>query len=594
MVQLMIMMLERVGIIVILGFMLAHMKVFRQHLQHPEGYKGKGVLIFIFSLFSIISNYTGIEIREREILNNDWIFAIDPSSSIANTRILGVEIGGLIGGPFVGAGVGLLSGIHRFSLGGTTALSCAVSSLLAGVIAGYIGSFFRNRHQMVTPRVAALAGICMEGLQMLMILVLAKPQAEALALVQMIGIPMTIVNGTGSFIFLSIIQSIIRKEEQARAVQTHKVFSIADQTLPFFRRGLNEDSCKSAALIIHRMTGTDAVSITDRENILAHVGDGADHHIPSKNLITGLSKKVIQTGKVMKVKSRDEIECAHRSCPLQAAIVLPLFSNRETIGTLKLYFKHPSGLNRVTEELAEGLAMLFSTQLELGEAELQSKLLKDAEIKALQAQVNPHFLFNAIHTISALCRTDPEKTRKLLLQLSVYFRSNLQGARQLMIPLSKELNHLEAYLSLEQARFPGKYHIDFHIEDGLENMEIPPFILQLLVENALRHAFPRKQKVCTVKVCAVRERDDVLMKVSDNGRGINPEMLGQLGQAPAPSKEGNGTALYNVNQRLTDLFGHQAALQIASELDKGTEISFKIPFQTEREGNRDAQGINRG
>lgn len=125
-------------------------------------------------------------------------------------------------------------------------------------------------------------------------------------------------------------------------------------------------------------------------------------------------------------------------------------------------------------------------------------------------------------------------------------------------------------------------------------MEIPPFILQLLVENALRHAFPRKQKVCTVKVCAVRERDGVLMKVSDNGRGINPEMLGQLGQAPAPSKEGNGTALYNVNQRLTGLFGHQAALQIASELDKGTEISFKIPFQTEREGNRDAQGINRG
>ncbi|MDI5788495.1 ATP-binding protein [Bacillus licheniformis] len=74
------------------------------------------------------------------------------------------------------------------------------------------------------------------------------------------------------------------------------------------------------------------------------------------------------------------------------------------------------------------------------------------------------------------------------------------------------------------------------------------------------------------------------MKVSDNGRGINPEMLGQLGQAPAPSKEGNGTALYNVNQRLTGLFGHQAALQIASELDKGTEISFKIPFKPKERG----------
>ncbi|MEC3605618.1 sensor histidine kinase [Bacillus glycinifermentans] len=584
MIHLMIMMLERVGIIVILGFILAHMKVFRQHLQHPEGYKGNSVLICIFSLFSIISNYTGIEIRDHKILNNDWIFAIDPSSSIANTRILGVEIGGLIGGPFVGTGVGILAGIHRFSLGGSTALSCAVSSLLAGVISGYIGRFFRKRHQMVTPRVAALAGISMEALQMVMIIMLAAPRSDAVALVQMIGIPMVIVNGTGSFIFLSIIQSIIRKEEQAKAMQTHKVFSIADQTLPFFRQGLNETSCKSAALIIHQMTGTDAVSITDRETILAHVGEGADHHIPSRSLITGLSKKVIKTGKVMKVKSRDEIECTHHSCPLQAAIVLPLTSNRKTIGTLKLYFKNPAGLNRVAEELAEGLAMLFSTQLELGEAELQKKLLKDAEIKALQAQVNPHFLFNAIHTISALCRTDAEKTRKLLLQLSVYFRSNLQGARQLLIPLSKELNHLEAYLSLEQARFPGKYTIDFHIEDGLEHMEIPPFILQMLVENALRHAFPKKQKTCRVTVCVRSEHGGVLMKVSDNGRGIEPGMLDQLGKTPLPSKEGNGTALYNLNQRLTGLFGQQAALKLTSESDSGTEVSFKIPFKSQREG----------
>ncbi|MEC1262834.1 sensor histidine kinase [Bacillus swezeyi] len=593
MIHLMIMMLERVGIIVILGFILAHMKVFRQHLQHPQGYKGKTVLICIFSLFSMISNYTGIIIRGDEILYNDWVFTIDPSSSIANTRILGVEIGGLIGGPFVGAGVGLLAGVHRFSLGGSTALSCAVSSLLAGVASGCIGLFFRKRHQMVTPRVAALAGISMEALQMFMILVLAKPQADAFALVQMIGVPMMIVNGTGSFIFLSIIQSIIRKEEQAKAVQTHRVFSIADQTLPFFRQGLNEASCKSAARIIHEMTGTDAVSITDRENILAHVGEGAGHHIPSRSLITGLSKKVIKTGKVMKVKSRDEIECTHHACPLQAAIVLPLISNQQTIGTLKLYFKSPAGLNQVAEELAEGLAMLFSTQLELGEAELQSKLLKDAEIKALQAQVNPHFLFNAIHTISALCRTDAEKTRKLLLQLSVYFRSNLQGARQLLIPLSKELNHLEAYLSLEQARFPGKYTIEFHIEDGLECLEIPPFILQLLVENALRHAFPKKQKVCTVKVYVCSERDGVLMKVSDNGRGINPDMLEQLGKAQSSSKEGNGTGLYNLNQRLTGLFGRQASLDMKSEPGKGTEVSIKIPFQAGREGNGDAQGFNR-
>ncbi|MEC2306910.1 sensor histidine kinase [Bacillus atrophaeus] len=593
MIHLMIMMLERVGIIVILGFILAHTKLFRQALQQPASYKGKAVLITIFSLFSIISNYTGIEIQKNIILNNDWVFEIDPSSSIANTRIMGVEIGGLLGGPIVGAGVGLLAGLHRLSLGGSTAFSCAVSSILAGILAGWIGSYFRKRYRIPTPRAAALVGIGMEALQMLIILLMAKPFADAWALVSMIGIPMILINGSGSFIFLSIIQSIIRKEEQARALETHRVLMIADQTLPYFRQGLNENSCKSVASIIHKLTGTDAVSLTDNKKILAHVGAGTDHHIPSKSLITGLSKKVIKTGYIMKATSQEEIECTHAQCPLHAAIVLPLTSNGKTIGTLKMYFKSPAGLSQVEEELAEGLAMLFSTQLELGEAELQSKLLKDAEIKALQAQVNPHFLFNAINTISALCRTDVEKTRKLLLQLSVYFRSNLQGARQLLIPLSKELNHLHAYLSLEQARFPGKYEIEIDIEDSLDQIEIPPFVLQVLVENALRHAFPKKQDRYKVEVQVLSAESSVYMKVKDNGRGIAEEIVTQLGNKPLPSKEGTGTALYNLNQRLVGLFGQQAGLQITSGIDNGTEVSFQVPLKQMKEGEEHAEGVNR-
>ncbi|MCY8922752.1 sensor histidine kinase [Bacillus atrophaeus] len=593
MIHLMIMMLERVGIIVILGFILAHTKLFRQALQQPASYKGKAVLITIFSLFSIISNYTGIEIQKNIILNNDWVFEIDPSSSIANTRIMGVEIGGLLGGPIVGAGVGLLAGLHRLSLGGSTAFSCAVSSILAGILAGWISSYFRKRYRIPTPRAAALVGIGMEALQMLIILLMAKPFADAWALVSMIGIPMILINGSGSFIFLSIIQSIIRKEEQARALETHRVLMIADQTLPYFRQGLNENSCKSVAAIIHKLTGTDAVSLTDNKKILAHVGAGTDHHIPSKSLITGLSKKVIKTGYIMKATSQEEIECTHAQCPLHAAIVLPLTSNGKTIGTLKMYFKSPAGLSQVEEELAEGLAMLFSTQLELGEAELQSKLLKDAEIKALQAQVNPHFLFNAINTISALCRTDVEKTRKLLLQLSVYFRSNLQGARQLLIPLSKELNHLHAYLSLEQARFPGKYEIEIDIEDSLDQIEIPPFVLQVLVENALRHAFPKKQDRYKVEVQVLSAESSVYMKVKDNGRGIAKEIVTQLGNKPLPSKEGTGTALYNLNQRLVGLFGQQAALQITSGIDNGTEVSFQVPLKQMKEGEEHAEGVNR-
>lgn len=114
--------------------------------------------------------------------------------------------------------------------------------------------------------------------------------------------------------------------------------------------------------------------------------------------------------------------------------------NQEVAGTLKFYFTNEYENTTSTKQLARGLADIFSSQLELGQAEMQSKLLKDAEIKSLQAQVNPHFFFNSINTISALVRIDSEKARKLLLQLSQFFRSNLQGARNNTITLEKNCN----------------------------------------------------------------------------------------------------------------------------------------------------------
>ena len=589
MLDLVLMMIERVGLIVILGFLLSHIKTFRRLIQKQDGYKDKFMLICIFSLFTIVSNYTGIEIAGNTIMNENWLQGVSSSSTIANTRIMGVGISGLLGGPIIGIGVGLIAGIHRYMLGGTTALSCAISSILAGIIAGYIGHIFQRHNRAITPKFSAILSVLIVSLEMIMILFIVE---DGFNVVRTIAIPMILVNSFGSFILLSMIQAILRQEENAKALQTHKVLGIADKTLPYFRQGLTEESCKHVAQIIHRFTGTDAVSLTDTEKILAHVGLASDHHIPSHSLITGLSKAVLKTGKIMKAKSREVIDCQHEGCPLQAAIVIPLTSHGNTMGTLKLYFKNSNQLSRVEEELAEGLAKIFSTQLELGEAELQSKLLQDAEIKALQAQINPHFLFNAINTVSALCRTDVEKARKLLLQLSVYFRCNLQGARQLLIPLKQELNHVHAYLSLEQARFPNKYEVKTYIEEGLQTILLPPFVLQLLVENALRHAFPKKQPICEVEVHVYATGDMVHFKVKDNGQGIERERLEQLGKAVVVSKKGTGTALYNINQRLIGLFGKETILHIESEVEKGTEIVFTIPIQNIEEEESGVKSIS--
>uniref|UniRef100_UPI00247FB435 sensor histidine kinase n=1 Tax=Liquorilactobacillus sicerae TaxID=1416943 RepID=UPI00247FB435 len=108
--------------------------------------------------------------------------------------------------------------------------------------------------------------------------------------------------------------------------------------------------------------------------------------------------------------------------------------------------------------------------------------------KSLQAQVNPHFFFNAINTISALMRTNAVQAHNLLLELSTYFRTNLQGVRETEITLKQEETHVQAYLSLEQSRFPNKYDVKFSVKSSEMNL-LPPFTIQILVENAIRHAF---------------------------------------------------------------------------------------------------------
>lgn len=244
-----------------------------------------------------------------------------------------------------------------------------------------------------------------------------------------------------------------------------------------------------------------------------------------------------------------------------------------------MYFTDSNKLTHVEEQLAEGLGSIFSSQLELGEAEVQSKLLKDAEIKSLQAQVNPHFFFNAMNTISALMRQKPEQARELLLQLSTYFRANLQGARQVLIPLEDERRHVAAYLSLEQARFPNRYQVDFMIDDELSKILLPPFLLQVLVENAIRHAFGNRKIDNQINVQVIRQVNYLKISVEDNGFGIAPEKRQQIGLEVVDSEKGTGTALENLNKRLIGLFGKESQLHFHENSFGGTTVLLMIPIE---------------
>ena len=582
MFSLFILLLERVGLIIIVAYLLMNVPYFKKMMSERSNLSSQIQLLIVFGLFAAVSNFTGVEIRNNEILSSQIFSKISDDAVIANTRVLTISVAGLIGGPVVGIGVGIVSGITRYLIGGVDAYTYVISSALIGLTSGYFGyrAMTNNRYPNVLTGV--ILGAIMEVIQMICIIVFATNTESALDIVKLIALPMIMINSLGVAIFLSIIISTIQQEQRMRAVQTHDVLNLANQTLPYFRAGLNEASATQAAQIIKDLMKVSAVSITNKTDILAHVGAASDHHVPRKKIITDLSKQVIKSGEIKEAHNRHEIGCTHPGCPLEGAIVIPLYVHNEVTGTLKLYFTDSNKLTYVERRLAEGLANIFSSQIELGEIETQSKLLKDAEIKSLQAQVNPHFFFNAMNTISALIRVDSERARELLLNLSNFFRSNLQGAKSTSITIEKEIQQVEAYLALEQARFPERFNIHFDIDEALKYAKVPPFIIQILVENAIKHAFHNRKSNNDVYVKVKERQQTIEISVEDNGFGIPEEKRAHIGHNEVSSTSGTGSALENLNKRLIGLYNSNAQLNFTTS-DSGTKFYTSIPLEREED-----------
>lgn len=212
------------------------------------------------------------------------------------------------------------------------------------------------------------------------------------------------------------------------------------------------------------------------------------------------------------------------------------------------------------------------------ESERQKKLRTEAEIKMLQAQINPHFLFNAITSIMHYIRTDPETASDLLVKLGDFFRKNIKPGGS-SVPLSKELEHCEDYLSIERARFEERLRVTYDIDPAALECPVPPLILQPLVENALRHGIMPKEEGGEIVIGAYAEQGAVRIMVKDDGVGMEQAEAAALlaDSQGAPVPRGTGLALRNVNARLVAIHGVQHGLRILSAPGKGVTISFTIP-----------------
>ncbi|QJW45799.1 response regulator [bacterium BFN5] len=211
-------------------------------------------------------------------------------------------------------------------------------------------------------------------------------------------------------------------------------------------------------------------------------------------------------------------------------------------------------------------------QLQSQEAYEAERRVYRAEISALQAQIQPHFLYNTLNTIIAFCRTNPAKAAEILEELSNYLQNKFRFNTLALIPLEQEIDLVKSYLAIEQVRFGKRLIISFCIDSDV-NPLIPPLIVQPLVENAVKHGVYPKREGGMIQISIKKRERETLIVVSDDGVGMTPDKIQCLLNNKKAEEVGIG--IQNIDKRLQKYYGH--GLMIQSNINQGTMITVRIP-----------------
>jgi two-component system LytT family sensor kinase len=289
-------------------------------------------------------------------------------------------------------------------------------------------------------------------------------------------------------------------------------------------QGFNEKNCTRLADIIREETGVGAVAITDCEKLLGFVGIGADHHLPGSFISSPHTFTAITNNEVVYADGVDvTYRCAiSKDCKLGSSLVIPLRGEGNRVfGTIKLYESKRKFFSSLNRTLGEGIARLLSMQVLAGKIEEQKRLLAQTEIKLLQAQINPHFLFNALNTLTAVIRREPEAARQIVQDLSTFFRKSLKRSSN-EASLKDEIEHVDAYLRIERVRFADRLDVDIDIPEELLPLRLPAFTLQPIVENAIKYGISQMLEPGRILIHAERQDKQLMIVVEDSAGLYNP------------------------------------------------------------------------
>ena len=474
---LLISMAQQMSLFLVIAYMISKTPLFLPLSNVSARLPNDLIIYCIFSAFCILASLFGHTVND----------------AIANTRAVGAVLGGLLGGPMIGLAVGLTGGLHRYTLGGFTDLACAISTTVEGLLGGLVHLWVRKQGkfdtQLFAPKRAFVVTLFAEILQMLLILLIARPFAHAWALVQEIALPMVLVNAIGAAMFMMMIQDRSKLYSRFSSAGSDQALRLAERLVGVLHDQLDQNSAAQIATIIKQETQVAAVGITNKSAVLAFVGLGSDHHLAGETMLSPLTEQAIRENRVVFADGiAQPYQCSlSPRCPLGSALVVPIRDADNTvIGTVKLYEGKRSLFQSINRSLGEGIGRIITEQLTLRQHHEQRQLLAKAELKVARAQVNPHFLFNALNTINAVIKRSPDTARTLIADLSLFLRINLKR-NQSVSTLAQELEHANAYLQIEQIRFADRLIIEQNICAAALQLNLPTFTLQPLVENAIKH-----------------------------------------------------------------------------------------------------------
>jgi two-component system, LytTR family, sensor kinase len=337
---------------------------------------------------------------------------------------------------------------------------------------------------------------------------------------------------------------------------------------PALREGLSKQSAAFALPYLRTLLETCALTMTDEQcSVLAWDGE-ADHHAQD---VAELAMQVIDTGR-QQVASHSTVECHRHDCVVRGIVVVPLETEGRIVGTLGALTQATAGpvLLRATGEVAR----YISSQLELAELDESKARLNRAEVRALRAQISPHFVYNALTTISSLIRTDPDRARELLIEFADFTRYSFRTAGE-YTTLQDELANIERYLTIERARFGNRLHVRLQIAPEVLSVVLPFLALQPLVENAVRHGLAGKPNGGSITLIAENSGAECVISVEDDGIGMDPRRLRE--DMSDAHLSGAHVGLGNVDDRMKSAFGEDYGLVVDTAPGAGTKITLRVP-----------------